>query len=345
MCFHEQPATSDPPHHPPLGPCTASRARTSSKRTGKKRAIARRRQRNSRTPRDQDRAKKHPSPPTTTGSGPYEYSSSRDQNNGDSPSAAVGPACFPLESVTSTHEHRSGTPPSTTMVIRQRVEKEAEQVEVSLDGLWLPSLSPSSGLGSPGAAAGRRRSSSNGGATTARGGRWADSVRPSASMPQARKIGKLHVYDGREKLPRTRKVRPVSVDSHASKKFVLSQHQKCHEGDFMPARSGLENRRRRNIAEGNSSREGYGMITDDDDDDYGGDYGDDHDHRGGGSGNGRSPPLMGNCAQRETIGDGSNWRGDSAAMTPSISQDTASMLQRSHALVARAKVSGSFSSP
>lgn len=129
-------------------------------------------------------------------------------------------------------------------------------------------------------------------------------------------------------------MRPVTVDSHASKRGVLSSHLKRQEGEFMPTRSGLDNRWRLNndTAEGNGTRGGGGMIANDDD---GGDV-------GNSEGSGRTPPFEGKLAQRGTLGDGSNWRGESAAITPNISQDAATMLQRSHALVARAKVSGSF---
>ena len=332
--LQKQPATNDPPHHTPTGRCAARKTRAASKRTGKKRVVVRRRQRNSRSSRssrDEDRARKHHPASTAQESGPYEYSSSSDQNNGTcSPSATAESAGVSLDSATGTHEHRDDTPPSasTATVIRQRVEKRAEQAEVSLDGLWLPSLSPASGLGSPGTAVGKIPSSPNDGAATARGGRWADASR--SSMSRARKTGSLHVYEGREKSTGSRKVRPITVDSHASRQCVQSQHLGLQEGELLPAGSGWDSRfgLGNGGAEGKSTRHGDGATADDDDNRNGGDD--------------LTPPLIGNFSQQGEVSDVRNKGSENVVMPPDISRHTASMLQRSQALVARAKVSGSF---
>lgn len=345
--LHKQPATSDPPHHPSLGLCAGKKTRLVSKRTGKKHSIVRRRQRPCRSSRGQDRATNHHATSTAQESGPHEDSSSSYQSSGATPPATVERACFPLDGTAGTQEHRNGTPSSasaTITVIRQRVEKQPQQVEVSLDGLWLPSLSPSSGLGSPGTAAGRRQVNSNDGAAAATGGgRWADSSRqsmqPSASTSPTRKHSNLHVYDGREKLPRRGKVRPVTVGSHEARRCVQSHHLSRQEGEFIPARDGLATRLKLNdMVEGSGTRRGDGVMADDYDDGRGGGGG----GRGKGErgGSGFAPAVMGSfTTQRGDFGDRSNRRGESAVMTPDISRDTASMLQRSQALVARAKVS------
>lgn len=88
----------------------------------------------------------------------------------------------------------------------------------------------------------------------------------------------------------------------------------------MPSRGGLDN----DMAEGKDRRRVDVMLADDDDDDDGG--------GSSGGGDGRTRPLMRNCKRR----------GLSTAMTNDISRDTASMLQRSQSLVARAKVSRFF---
>lgn len=70
--------------------------------------------------------------------------------------------------------HKSGS--ASTTVIRQRIEKQAEQAEVSLEGLWLPSLpSPSSNTADTSA--------------YSRGGRWADPSPCSTTAISSRECG------------------------------------------------------------------------------------------------------------------------------------------------------------
>lgn len=353
---HKQPTTGGPPHNQPPRQYTSARMCASTKRaastcTKKKRAIVRRRQKNLHSSQDKNRAQKvqHQPTPAAMGSECFEYSSSSDQNinssNSSSPAGGVEPFCFPQKTLTGTQDHRrdGGPPISTETVIRQRVEKHEDQVEVSLEGLWLPALSSAPGFRSPGTAAGRRcKRFEGGGASTAEVGHWAESSTSTASYSStmlskstspARKNGNVPVDGGRRHRTSSSRTRPVTVDSQTIRRHVLSrQHERNTAGGVMTAaRSRPDNRRAAGTGEteGNDQR-GYDGMTRRSDDDC-----DDHDGHG-------TSPLMEQPMWEGTSGYGASGRGGST-MARNISRDTATMLKRSHTLVARAKVSAHVS--
>lgn len=348
--LHEQPVPGEPPHHQPSRQLTSTRTRTStkrtaSKRTRKKRSAIRSSQRSLHSSRDNNLAHKHQHQPTPVamGSECLDYSSSSYQNinsnnnnssSSRSPAGADEPSSFPQETPTSAHD--DGELPTSTTVIRQRVEKQADQVEVSLEGLWLPSLTSSSGFWGPGTAAGRRRNTYEGDAATAGAGRWAESSTSATSYSAAMlalssspagKNYNLPADGGRRHRVSSGRARPVTVDSQATRRHVLSSHhQRKHEEDAMPARSHLDDRRGPGTgeAEDNDRRGHKGMMR------RTGDNG------GGDDGRGTSilveQPTRERTSGYETCGGGGN------TMAGNISQDTVTMLKISHALVARAKV-------
>lgn len=349
----KQPTAGGPPHDQPPRQYKSARASTSTKRTAskstkKRRAIVRRRQKDLYSSQDKNGAQKnqHEPNPAVMGSECFEYSSSSDQNinssNSSSPVGAVESFCFPQETPTGAHDHcrDGGSLISTETVIRQRVEKHDDQVEVSLEGLWLPSLPSSAGFKSPGTAADRQRKRSEGGAAaTAGGGRWAESSTSAASYSaamlskspsQARKNCNVSVSGGRRHRTSSNRARPATVDSQAMERHVLSrQHQRNTEAGGMPgARSAPDCRRAPGTGEADGDdQRGYEGMMPGADDDY--DY---RDGRG-------TSPLMEQPTREGASGNGARGRSDNT-MVRNISRDTATMLKRSHALVARAKVSG-----
>eukprot|EP00752_Nemacystus_decipiens_P002057 g1969.t1 len=109
---------------------------------------------------------------------------------------------------------------------------------------------------------------------------------------------------------------------------VEERAEPAEEAGLTPAKSSWDSRLgwTSNISEGESTGHGDVMTADDGDDSEGGD--DD---------GLKKPELTGILAQEGTIDDVGNRRAESATMHADISRDTASMLQRSRALVARAK--------
>lgn len=324
--LYKLPATIEPSHHPPLGQHSTRRAHTAPKRTSKKRAIGRRRRRHSRSSRDLEQ---YPQPPQLGVEPPYKPRLSSDQNRGSYASAVAERTHFALDSVGKPNSLESGEEQGqgqhATTLIRQRVEKQAEHVEVSLDGAWLPSLSPALGLGSPGAAAGGRHFSSDDGASPV-GVRSSSAAasHPVAMLPSspyhASTPNSLHAFDARGRFPGSSGVRPGTVDSEAPKGRVLSHHLKQNEEDVVRTGShpdlrqglvhdGLESRGARAVEE-------ITPLADIGDDD------------------GRTGPSI-EAFARDIAG---GMRSDPAAVPKNISQDTATMLKRSQALVARAKV-------
>lgn len=318
------PVTSEPSHHPPFGQHSAKRTRTAPKRTSKKRTTVRHR-RHSRSSRDQDQI--HQSPQAIVEPAVFEGYFSSDQNSGNVTPAVVGRSNFALENVSKA----SGNPmdedhdQEATTLIRQRVEKHAEHVEVSLDGAWLPSLSPSSGLGSPGTAAGRRKiGSSDGVAATGDSSLRAALSHAAVVLPfspyHTSTPSSLHAFDAQERYPSSNAVRPGTVDSQSPSRRALSHHLEKNERGSVRAGK-YPDLRRSSVHDGEESGGSRGFqemipVTDNGDDD--------------------------GCTPRSVEAftrDGTSCRGgDSAAVPKNISQDTATMLKRSHALVARAKV-------
>ncbi len=317
--------TSEPSHHPPLGQPFVRTTRTAPKRTGKKRAIVRRRRRHSRSSRDQDQ--NHQSPQAIAEPEAFEGYISSDQNSSDITPAVAERSKFALEraSKASGNRNTQGHGHEATTLIRQRVEKQAEHVEVSLDGAWLPSLSPPSGLGSPGAAAAGRETGSNDsvaatGDPSFRAATSSAAVMLPSSPYQTSTTSSLQAFDVRERYPSSHIVRPGTVDSQAPSRRVLSHHVKQNEGGFVRAGK-YPDLRRDTVHNGEESGGARGFeegipIADIGDED------------------GCTPPSM-EAFTRDGTGDR---RGGPAAVPQNISQDTATMLRRSHALVARAKV-------
>lgn len=171
----------------------------------------------------------------------------------------------------------------TTTVIRQRVEKQVECAEVSLDGLWLPSLP------SPGNFSGAERVRTSGDNST----RWAEPINLKASSASVMPSSKA----GRGKLG----LRPSTVASQVPFSSKAYPSESSTTGAVRAGRSGAV------TAGGALMRQGMPRVE----------------------GDGREIPL-------KNRGDARGSEGSDA--TPPISQDTAVMLARSRALVARAKV-------
>ncbi|CBN79078.1 expressed unknown protein [Ectocarpus siliculosus] len=319
-----------------------------SKRTSKKRASTRRRRKHSRSTREKPRRherSRDDSPP-----GSYEPSPTSD-HNGTGGIALTGTSRllhFSRQGDTaSACDDRSNgiCSTSTTTVIRQRVEKPAEQVEVSLDGLWLPSLHPSSGVGSLGMAAGRRGSGLHDRAATAAvtaGHRAEESLtagHPTAvwlASPFSRSIKTQNApvvgdRKGSATARRSRTRPATTVASQAARRRVVPGHPN-HEGGAVPARSRLCSSRRRfdgDAADADCVRGNRGAIPIVGDDD---EYGCEDEENDGGD----APPLLGRVVAEGGRGDKHEEGGD-AAVPRNISRDTATMLERSRTLVARAK--------
>ncbi|CAM9350178.1 unnamed protein product [Ectocarpus sp. 12 AP-2014] len=322
-----------------------------SKRTSKKRASTRRRRKHSRSRREKHRKRERSrdgSPP-----GSYEPSPSSDHNGtgGIAPTGTSRLLHFPRHGdTTSAYDDRSNGvfSTSTTTVIRQRVEKPAEQVEVSLDGLWLPSLIPSSGVGSTGTAAGRRGSGLHDRATTAAvtaGQRVEESLavgHPTAvwlASPLSRPMNTQNtaVVGGSKGSVTARSIRSIrarpatTVASQAARRRVVPGHPN-HEGGAVQARSRLCSSRRRfdgDAADDDCVRGDRGAIQVVGDND---EYGCEDEENDGGD----APPLLGRVVAGEGCRDRHEEGGD-ATVPRNISRDTATMLERSRTLVARAK--------
>ncbi|CAB1096699.1 unnamed protein product [Ectocarpus sp. CCAP 1310/34] len=319
-----------------------------SKRINKKRASTCHRRKHSRSRREIPR--KHERSRDDSPAGSHEPSPSRD-HNGTGGIAPTGTSRFLHSSqhgdTASACDDRSNgvCSTSTTTVIRQRVEKPAEQVEVSLDGLWLPSLHPSSGVGSPGTAVGRRGSGLHDRAATAAvtaGHRVEESLpagHPTAvwlDSPLSRSIKTQNtpVVGGRKGsvTARSSRTRPATtVASHAARRRVVPGHPN-HEGGAAQARSRLCGSRRRfdgDATDADCVRGDRGAIQIvGDGDEYGCE---DEEHDGV-----DSPPLLGRVFAEGCRGHRHEEGGD-ATVPRNISRDTATMLERSRTLVARAK--------
>lgn len=254
--------------------------------------------------------------------------------------AATEPPWFPQEDV-SNHTHKTRTDVRQT-VIRQGVEKQPERVEVSLDGLWLPSLpSAAGGSDAAGPAGADRwrgspsRSPDSGAAGWADHGHGHSSMPVGSSYPTAQILPRAGSTQGpsvelRGHNPRLRSRRPVTVASQApcrASKYLggeararASPHGDNRRSGAVTA-GGQTRHAKGNIAKTwtsrlESSRYADGAGADIDEDDPAKDRPVEWSQSGGAGGDARS--------------------GDA---TP-ISQHTAAMLKRSRALVARAKVGG-----
>lgn len=257
--------------------------------------------------------------------------------------AAVEPPWFPQEDVSNhTHKERTGV---RQTVIRQRVEKQQERVEVSLDGLWLPSLPSAAGSSDPADATGTdiwRSSPSRSSDSGAAG--WADhdhdcsSTPAGCSYPTAQMLSRERSTHGpslefRRGNHRPRSRRPVTValkaPCRASKglgreaRARASPHGDSKRsgavtagGQVARGRHAEEHRTKIWTSRLESSRYPDGAEANSDQD---------------------GPAKDGPVGWSQSGGAGGDaWRGDA---TP-ISQHTAAMLKRSRALVARAKVGG-----
>lgn len=295
--------------HDPPQQLSTTKPPSANTRSKKKRVVKRPRRKNSsggcEQPRGRQQARNNPDAlAAETGRGSYEYSSSSDRTNRSGGRAA----CFQRQ-----QEHASGVCnnpddgerlASMTTVIRQRVESREHQAEVSLDGLWLPSLPASSrhlGSSSGVAAATPELSlgTEPGGAVRVGAGDWPRSSN-SATMPSSSPPF------------RTRRNENFTIQS----------------GSGALARSGVgpeeteEGRARgRRGVKPLFASDGDGVRNDDND-------------------RGRTSPAP-ERFPREAGREGRRWEEDGGAGdTPgNISQDTATMLEISRALVARAKVS------
>lgn len=145
----QEPETEGPPSKQP-----PARAR----RDGRSKRVQRRRRKSSRSNHERQ---VNFGTTETSGAEPHNYFSYSSGLNGP----AEAEACFLPEG---NARGRNGR--HATTVIRQSVEKRAKHIEVSLDGLWLPALSPS------GSSDADRRRLSEGAA------RWAEPPPPSTSV-------------------------------------------------------------------------------------------------------------------------------------------------------------------
>ena len=248
--------------------------------------------------------------------------------------AAAEPPWFPQEDMPS-HKQKANT------IIRQSVEKLAERVEVSLNGLWLPSL-PSTAGGSDAAAGcghqgadrwrGSLACSSDGG-----GACW------TAHNPSLTSAGGS--YPATRLLPRARGPLDPSVELMGKKHNMILRRPVTVASSQAPCRRnkvfGVSERVRGSSPHGDNRRSG--AVTAE-----------------GGRERGRHAGMHRTKSWRSRLESSRNadeagpdtdvpvgWPPDGEAggdalkgdATP-ISQHTAAMLKRSHALVARAKVGG-----
>ncbi|CAM9100864.1 unnamed protein product [Scytosiphon promiscuus] len=295
---------------------------SANRRPSKKRSAKRHRRKNSRARRDQPRVlQKSLQDRHTSAAAPgpesYEYSSSGDRNTRG---AALDSACFPpqqqkqLAGTTGACDNRDDRERSisTTTVIRQRVESREQQLDVSLDGLWLPSLPPPSLPldPSPGAAAnGRFPDPDNSSSVAQAGGRPRPPV-PAVSKSKSSSVPtpSLSLARSGENTPVSRSfaksggARPVTVTLRLERGRVHPNDQAPKARAIATARSHVGGRPGVDPGDAGGGRTREQLFTEE---------------------GGRSRRREGN--------------GASASTPTNISQDTATMLEISRALVARAK--------
>ena len=265
--------------------------------------------------------------------------------NNPTPGAAATaePPWFPQEDVSKhTHKERTGV---RQTVIRQSLEKQQERVEVSLDGVWLPSLPSTAGDSDAADATGTDRwrgSPSRSSGSGAAG--WADhdheysSTTAGCSFPTPQILScasstKGPSVESRGESHRLRSRRPVTVASQApcraSKELGreararASPHGDSRRSGAVTAGGQIARGRH---AEGHTTKIWTSRLECSRHAD------------GAGANSDQGGPAKGGPVGWSRSGGtgGDAWHGDA---TP-ISQHTAAMLKRSRALVARAKVGG-----
>lgn len=250
--------------------------------------------------------------------------------------AAVEPPWFPQNDASNNRPKQQAR-----TVIRQSVEKQAERVEVSLDGLWLPSL-PSQGTSDAAPVAVRCRGSSRSPDRGAAG--WAHRGHDPSSTP----VGCSHPTAARW-LPGTRGKQDPSAELRGQKNHLRSRRP-VTVASQAPCRTNkmLRGRREAGASHGDETRSGAVTAG------AGGEW---ERHASAPKTRTWTSRLEGSRyvdgseansdrdrpADNEPVGwsqdEGTEDDARRGSATP-ISQHTAAMLKRSRALVARAKVSG-----